>query len=91
MENQNTPKMYPLEDALDAQRALRKLAGLPAELFPLEAFVGMISDEIEALRKKGHTDGEIAREISAHSNIEITAEEIAANYASPEQRNAHHP
>jgi hypothetical protein len=40
---------YPIEEALRAQKALRDKAGLPTELFPVGAFVGMISNEIESL------------------------------------------
>jgi hypothetical protein len=81
-------KSYPLEEALQAQKALRDLAGLPTETFPIEAFVGMISDEVEHLRNLGHTDAQIAEVISKNSKIEITAGEILANYAPPEQRHA---
>jgi len=55
-------------------------------MFPIEAFVGMISDEVETLRRQGRSDEEIAQAISTNSKIVITADEIAANYASPEQR-----
>jgi len=82
----DTKKTYSVEAAIRAQSALRELGGLAPEQFPLEAFVGMISDEIEHLRKLGHGDREIAEVIRTSSNIEISAEEIAANYASPEQR-----
>ncbi len=83
-------KSYPLGEALQAQKALRDLAGLGPEMFPLEAFVGMISDEIEQLRKQGHSDEEIAGVISANSAIRITASELAENYASPDQRHPPH-
>ena len=79
-------KNYSVGDAIQAQKALRDLAGLQPETFPIEAFVGMISDEIEQLRSQGHTDEEIARVISSNSKIEISASEIAANYATPEDR-----
>ncbi len=81
-----SPKSYPIEEALKAQAALRNLAGLAPEQFPLQAFVGMVSDEIEHLRQLGHTDETIATVIQSHSNIEITAEQIAENYAAPELR-----
>ena len=83
-------KTYPIEQALRAQKALRDAAGLGPEMFPIEAFVGMISDEIEKLRSQGKTDSEIAALITENSNIEITAEEISENYASPEDRQQHH-
>jgi hypothetical protein len=79
-------KTYPIEQALRAQKALREAAGLTPEMFPIEAFVGMISDEVETLRSQGKTDEDIASLIQAHSGIQITAFEIAKNYASPDQR-----
>jgi transcriptional regulator len=59
-------------------------------MFPIEAFVGMISDEVETLRSQGRTDEEIARTISTTSKIQITGAEIASNYASPEDRHPQH-
>jgi hypothetical protein len=82
-------KVYPLEEALKAQEALRALAGLGPEMFPMQAFVGMISDEIESLRKRGQSDDEIASVIRSSSSIEITGREIAQYYASPEDRHHH--
>lgn len=79
-------KTIRIEDALKAQRALRDAAGLGEEQFPIPAFVGMISDEVEALRKRGKSDEEIARLIESSSKIQITARDIQENYASPEQR-----
>ena len=83
------PRMYSVEEAVKAQKALRTAAGLGPEEFPVQAFVGMISDEIESLRTRGKSDAEIARIISQNSAIEITAAEIAENYATPEQRQKH--
>lgn len=59
-------------------------------MFPVDAFVGMISDEIEALRSSGKTDEQIAALITANSDIQITAAEITANYATPEERHPEH-
>jgi hypothetical protein len=83
-------KTYPLEEALRAQKALRSMAGLGPEQFPIQAFVGMISDEIEALRNQGRSDEEIAQAISQNSKIAISGTEIRENYASPEERHAEH-
>ena len=83
-------KMIPLQDALDAQKALREAAGLGPEVFPIQAFVGMISDEVETLRKAGKSDAEIVSLIESHSSIRITPQEIAENYASPQDRHAGH-
>ena len=79
-------KTYPVEQALRAPKALRDAAGLSPEMFPIQAFVGMISDEIETLRSQGKTDEDIARLIETHSDIRITGSEIEDNYASPDQR-----
>ena len=85
----SAPKMYPVEEAVKAQKALRSAAGLGPEEFPIEAFVGMISDEIETLRDRQMDDEAIAQIIRQNSGIEVTAEEIEANYASPEERHPH--
>ena len=81
--------MFPLDETLKALQALRDAAGLAPEQFPVQAFVGMISDEIESLRNRGKSDEDIADIIRKHSAIEISAAEIAENYASPEQRQHH--
>ena len=75
-----------IEEALRAQGALRDAAGLGPEQFPVQAFVGMISDEIEQLRQQGKSDEEIAAIIEGSSEIKITASEIAANFATSDQR-----
>jgi hypothetical protein len=90
MSKESAPKLYPLQEAIKAQKALRTAAGLGPEMFPLDAFVGMISDEIDSLRKAGKSDQQIAALVSQNSSIQITAEEIAQNYASPEQRRQNH-
>jgi hypothetical protein len=71
---------------LKAQSVLRSAAGLEPERFPVEAFIGMVSDEIEILRKQGQSDEQIAALIRQNSIIDVTPAEIEANYASPEQR-----
>ena len=81
--------MYPLEEALKAQTALRSEAGLEPEQFPIQAFVGMISDEIETLRAQGKSDEQIADIIRKNSKIKITSDEVAANYAPTEARHPH--
>ena len=49
----------------------------------------MISDEVESLRKRGKSDEEIVDIIRGSSAIDISAQELAENYASPEQRQHH--
>jgi hypothetical protein len=84
-----TGTMLSLNEALKAQKALREAAGLGPERFPLEAFVGMISDEIETLRERGKSDTDIAEIIRESSSIEITPEQISEHYASPDARRGH--
>jgi hypothetical protein len=72
--------------AADAQTALRKALGLPAEQFPVRAFIGMISDEIEQLRHQGEDDSAIARLVVQATGKAITAEMITQFYASPHDR-----
>lgn len=79
-------KLYSVEEAIRAQKALRTAAGLGPEMFPVKAFVGMISDEIDSLRKAGESDEQIAALIRQSSSIQISAEEIVENYAAPEER-----
>ena len=80
-------KTFPLDEALKAQQVLRHVAGLAPERFPMEAFVGMISDEVQALRERGWNDEQIAEHIRKNSAIDVTAEEIAEHYATEDQRN----
>lgn len=79
------PKLT-LEAALQAQSALRVAAGLEPETFPVAEFVGMISDEIEHLRKIGRSDDDIARIITDNSTVQITGTTITQYYAPPEAR-----
>ena len=84
----NRDRTFLLGEALKAQQALRQAAGLGPEHFPVEAFVGMISDEVQALREKGWNDNQIAEHVRKSSTIDITGEEISENYAEPDER--HH-
>jgi hypothetical protein len=76
-------------DAAEAQTALREALGLAPERFPVQAFIGMISDEIEQLRAKGQDDAAIAKLVSAVTGKMIDPAIITANYATPEQRGHH--
>jgi|GEM_PF-1101736 len=74
------------QQAAEAQTALRKMLGLPPEQFPLSAFIGMVSDEIEQLRAKGKNDEEIATLIADAAGVNVSAIEIEKFYASPKAR-----
>ena len=67
---------FKLDEALAAQRALRESLALPEELFPVEAFVNMISDEIVASRKAGRDDQTIVDLVKQVTGKTITIDEI---------------
>lgn len=71
----NMPHIISIADATRAQRALCGLLGQPEPTFTMPQFVGMLSDEIAALRLHGSDDNQIAAVI-CDSGIEITAAEI---------------
>ena len=57
----------------------------------MQAFIGMISDEIEQLRAKGRSDAVIATLVSKATGKTIDAETIARFYATPEARGKNEP
>ena len=75
-----------LPQALAAQRALRESIGLPEERFPLPAFIGMVSDEIEQARAAGRDDASIAELLTGESGVTVSADDVSRFYAPPEQR-----
>jgi hypothetical protein len=77
------------QQAATAQTALRKALGLDPEQFPVSAFIGMVSDEIEQLRIQGKTDDEIAVLIEQAVGVTLPSETITRFYASPEERGHH--
>ena len=81
--------MFPVEEAVRAHKALREAAGLGPEMFPVAAFVGMISDEVQTLRERGFTDAQIVDLVKRHSAIELEETELRAQYATPEERQKH--
>ncbi|RXH58206.1 hypothetical protein [Granulicella sibirica] len=74
------------QQAATAQTALRKALGLEPEQFPVSAFIGMVSDEIEQLRAQGKTDDEIAVLIEQAVGVKLPTETITRFFASPEKR-----
>lgn len=85
----NTGETFSAFDAVAVQRELRQELGLDAEVFPLPAFIGMISDEIQLWREAGRTDSEIAEAIRKAIGHKIDAGDIAQFYAPPEERRQH--
>jgi hypothetical protein len=77
---------FSAQEAVAVQRELRRSLGLEAETFPLPAFIGMISDEIEQLRAGGRSDADIAALIKTTIGREIEPQAIARFYAEPDAR-----
>lgn len=77
---------FSVDDAYKVQGEMRRALGLGPERFPMPAFIGMLSDEIEQLRAKGQSDDEIAAMISAHASQGVNASDVAEHYVPPEER-----
>ena len=80
---------FSLPQALRAQKAMRDALGLDEERFPVPAFVGMVSDEIEQLRARGQSDEAIAELIHKASGCRIDPVDLARYYATPGDRHPH--
>lgn len=72
--------------AATAQTALRAALGLPPEQFSIEAFVGMISDEVEQPRAKGSSYEEIATLVTNATGVSISGSAVTGFYASRASR-----
>ena len=77
---------FTVEQAVKVQRDMRHSLGLAPEVFPLPAFIGMISDEIEQWRSAGRTDGEIVAMICGSTGHRISEADLVRFYAPPERR-----
>ena len=66
--------------AMAAQAALRDAAGLPPEVFPKAALIGMLSDEIRELRDRGRDDPAIAAVITEAIGAGVSAEDLGRYY-----------
>lgn len=77
---------FSAQEAVAVQRALRETLGLGPERFPLPAFVGMISDEIDQLHQAGRTDAEIAAVIERTIGRQVSPEALQQHYATRSDR-----
>ncbi len=77
---------FTLDQAITAQKALRSELGLGEESFPVEAFVGMISDEIDQHREAGRSDEQIAEIIHKATGRTAGTDAIGRFYATAEER-----
>jgi len=82
---------FSAQEAVAVQRELRRTLGLDAEAFPLPAFIGMISDEIEQFRASGRGDKDVAAVIRACIGRDVEPSDIARYYAPPDARHGGAP
>ncbi|MDQ2799927.1 MAG: hypothetical protein M3Y13_09820 [Armatimonadota bacterium] len=71
---------FNLGQAMKAQAVLRSAAGEGEELFDEQQLVGMLSDEIRALRASGSTDENIAALLKTNAGLDLDAEAIRKFY-----------
>ncbi len=77
---------FSADQAIRAQRALREALGLGAEQFPLRAFIGMISDEIEQMRASGRPDADVVEIIRQQTGKSISPADLQRFYAPAQER-----
>ncbi len=71
---------YTLDQAMKAQAALRSTAGEGEEVFDDQQLVGMLSDEIRALRASGSTDEDISALLKTSAGLDLDAQTIGRFY-----------
>ena len=77
---------FSADQAAQATTALREALGLPPERFGLDRFVGMISDEIDQLRRAGRSDEAISELLRVKAGVDVPADALSRYYAPPEGR-----
>ena len=80
------PTEFTLDESIRAQKAMRDALDMPDEMFPIPAFVGMVSDEIEKLRNAGRSDADIVAIVRKATGKDIPPDALAEHYATPEER-----
>ncbi len=76
---------YTAEQAALAQRALTDELGQPPARFAQQQFLGMLGDELLALRRQGAADERIADLLSSNTGTRITPSAIASAITEAEQ------
>ena len=70
--------LFSAEDVMLTQRALRAAMGLGSEALALPAFVALLGEEIDQLRRLGRTDEEIARLVADAVGKPVSRDAIRA-------------
>ena len=79
---------FTIDESIRAQKAMRAELDMPEETFPIPAFVGMVSDEIDKLRAAGRSDADIAAIVEKATGKALPPDAIAQHYATPDERAA---
>lgn len=77
---------FSAHEAVAVQEELRRSLALAPEQFPLPAFIGMISDEIDQFRDAGRSDADIVALIKSTIGRDVTLGDIKRFYAPPQAR-----
>jgi hypothetical protein len=77
---------FSVDDVTIAQNEMRHILGLPEPRFSFPTFIGMLSDEIEQMRRAGHTNEMVAQTISRATGHSIEAIDVQRHYLPVEER-----
>ena len=73
-------RRFTLEQAMNARKVLRDSMNLQPEMFPLDGVIGMLSDEIEVMRKAGTSDAMISKLIGIGLGDMVLASDVRAYF-----------
>lgn len=77
---------FSIDDVVLAQNEMRHMLCLPDPQFSMPTFIGMLSDEIEQMRRAGHTDELVAETIRRATGQHVEAGDVGRYYLSIEER-----
>ncbi|MDQ2866425.1 MAG: hypothetical protein M3R51_09385 [Candidatus Eremiobacteraeota bacterium] len=82
---------FSAQEAVAVQADLRRSLELGPEQFPLPAFIGMISDEIDQFRDAGRSSADVATVIKNAIGRDVAVADIDRFYAPADKRHAADP
>jgi hypothetical protein len=77
---------FSVDDVVLAQNEMRYIFGFPEQRFSFSTFIGMLSDEIEQMRRAGYTDETVAQTVSRAKGQSVEASDVQRYYLSVEER-----
>jgi len=78
------PTALDVSGAVEAQRHWRACRGLTAKVFPIQALVELLIDDIKAMRKQGRSDEQICAIVEQATARHIRPQDIQAVCAQEE-------